>query len=95
MNEQQLKVKIGNREYPVRVKETERAGIERAVEMVQKKVSLYEKNYPNTDMQDLLAMVLLQTATQLGNCEKQMKEYRQETEKRLQQAEEYLSKSLT
>jgi hypothetical protein len=46
-------------------------------------------------MQDLLAMVLLQTATQLGNCEKQMKEYRQETEKRLQQAEEYLSKSLT
>jgi cell division protein ZapA len=95
MNEQQLKVKIGNREYPVRVKETERAGIERAVEMVQKKVSLYEKNYPNTDMQDLLAMVLLQTATQLGSCEKQLKEYRQDTERRLLQAEEYLTKSLS
>ena len=95
MSEQKLKVKIGNREYPVKVKDQDLAGIEAAMQFLQKKVELYDRNYPNTDMQDLLAMVLLQTATQLGSCEKQLKEYRQDTERRLLQAEEYLTKSLS
>lgn len=94
MSEHKLKVKIGNREYPVKVKESDLAGIEAAIKFLDHKVELYEKNYPNTDMQDLLAMVLLQTATQLGSSEKQLKKYKQETEMRLHQAEEYLTKSL-
>lgn len=95
MSEQKLKVKIGNREYPVKVRDTERAAIETAMKFLEQKVELYERNYPNTDMQDLLAMVLLQTATQLGSCEKQLKEYREDTEACLQQAEDYLTKSLS
>ncbi|MEY4110553.1 MAG: Cell division protein ZapA [Bacteroidota bacterium] len=94
MNEVKLTVKIGNREYPVKVKEEDKAGIESALKFVQEKVELYEKNYPNTDMQDLLAMVLLQTASRLGSVENQLKSRHKDTEERLRLAEEYLSKSL-
>ncbi|MEQ8473434.1 MAG: cell division protein ZapA [Marinoscillum sp.] len=57
MTELSIKLKIGNREYPMKVKAEDEEGIRRAGKMVNEKMKSYRDQFGIDDNQDLLAMV--------------------------------------
>ena len=93
MNEENLKVNIAGREYPLKVKADETALIKKAEEAINDCVVLYEKSFSIKDKQDLLAMCLLNFASQLQK--KEASDTTQKTfEKQLEETEQYLTKYL-
>ncbi|MFT4833344.1 MAG: cell division protein ZapA [Marinoscillum sp.] len=52
-----IKLKIGNREYPMRVKPEDEERIRKAGKMVNEKIKSYRNQFGIEDNQDLLAMV--------------------------------------
>ncbi|MFY0607409.1 MAG: cell division protein ZapA [Cyclobacteriaceae bacterium] len=52
-----IKLKIGNREYPMRVKPEDEERIRKAGKMVNEKIKNYRNQFGIEDYQDLLAMV--------------------------------------
>lgn len=52
-----IKIKIGNREYPMRVKAEDEERIRKAGKLVNEKVKNYQSQFGIDDTQDLLAMV--------------------------------------
>jgi cell division protein ZapA len=59
-----IKVSIAGRIYPVTIERTEEENVRKAVKAINEKVSDYEKNFNIKDRQDLLAMALLDFASQ-------------------------------
>ncbi len=57
MNELSIRIKIGEREYPMRVKAEEEELLRRAGKLVNERIKHYRERYGITDPQDLLAMV--------------------------------------
>jgi len=57
MAELSIKIKIGNREYPMRVKAEDEERIRKAGKMLNEKVKNYQSQFGIDDSQDLLAMV--------------------------------------
>lgn len=52
-----IKIKIGNREYPMRVKPEDEERIRKAGKMLNEKMKNYQSQFGIDDSQDLLAMV--------------------------------------
>ncbi|MDE0472300.1 MAG: cell division protein ZapA [Ekhidna sp.] len=57
MAELSIKIKIGNREYPMRVKVEDEERIRKAGKMLNEKIKNYQSQFGIDDSQDLLAMV--------------------------------------
>ncbi|MFY0599542.1 MAG: cell division protein ZapA [Cyclobacteriaceae bacterium] len=57
MNELSIKLKIGNREYPMKVKVEEEERIRKAGKAINDKIRTYKDQFGIEDNQDLLAMV--------------------------------------
>ncbi len=57
MTELSIKLKIGNREYPMKVKAEDEEGIRKAGKMINEKIKSYKDQFGIDDHQDLLAMV--------------------------------------
>ena len=57
MAELSIKIKIGNREYPMRVKAEDEERIRKAGKLLNEKVKNYQSQFGIDDSQDLLAMV--------------------------------------
>lgn len=57
MGELSIKIKIGNREYPMRVNADEEARIRKASKLINDKIKAYKEQFGIDDKQDLLAMV--------------------------------------
>lgn len=57
MAELSIKLKIGNREYPMRVKAEDEERIRRAGKILNEKMKSYHERFGIEDNQDLLAMV--------------------------------------
>ncbi|WP_258103958.1 cell division protein ZapA [Marinoscillum sp. MHG1-6] len=57
MAELSIKLKIGNREYPMKVKAEDEERIRRAGKMINEKIRSYKDQFGIDDYQDLLAMV--------------------------------------
>lgn len=57
MGELSIRIKIGDREYPMRVEAAEEEQIRRAGRMVNEQLRIYRERFGTTDKQDLLAMV--------------------------------------
>ena len=57
MAELSIKIKIGNREYPMRVKAEDEERIRKAGKLLNEKVKSYQSQFGIDDAQDLLAMV--------------------------------------
>ncbi|KRP27950.1 MAG: cell division protein ZapA [Cryomorphaceae bacterium BACL22 MAG-120619-bin32] len=61
-----INVVIAGRTYPLSVNNTnEEEGMRKAVNSINKLISLYEQNYAVSDKQDVLAMCALQFASKL------------------------------
>ena len=57
MTELSIKLRIGNREYPMRVKAEDEERIRRAGKILNEKMKTYREKFGIEDHQDLLAMV--------------------------------------
>lgn len=57
MAELSIRIKIANREYPMRVKAEEEERLRTAAKMINEKLKSYGNDYGIDDKQDLLAMV--------------------------------------
>jgi len=57
MAELSIKIKIGNREYPMRVKAEDEERIRKAGKLLNEKIKNYQSQFGIDDSQDLLAMV--------------------------------------
>ena len=69
-----VKVSIGNRAYPIRVSKDEEEKVLLAAQTINSKLKEFEESYAVKDKQDLLAMCVLQYATEsIGNHKKEGK----------------------
>ena len=59
MAELSIKLKIGNREYPMKVAAEEEATIRQAGKRINDKIQSYQKQFAIEDKQDLLAMAAI------------------------------------
>lgn len=57
MAELSIKIRIGNREYPMKVKAEDEEGIRKAGKLLNEKIKTYQNQFGIDDMQDLVAMV--------------------------------------
>lgn len=60
-----IKVEIAGRLYPLTIERDQEEVIRRAVQNVQKKLKAFEEKYQIRDMQDPLAMICIQQASEL------------------------------
>ena len=58
-----VKVKIAGRYYPLNIQQEEEATLRHAEAKIQSNIDAFQEKYGVKDMQDLLAMTLLQMAT--------------------------------
>lgn len=76
MTELSIKIKIGNREYPMKVAPEDEATIRQAGKKINEKIRSFQEQFGIDDRQDLLAMVAID-----GYVEKlQSSEIRQSTD---------------
>jgi cell division protein ZapA len=64
MGELSIKIKIGDREYPMRVDAADEERIRRAGKMINEKIKAYKNQFGIDDKQDLLAMVAFDCAVE-------------------------------
>ncbi len=55
-----LVVKIGGREYPLKINKGEENGVKKAADDINRAIDILKGNYAVKDMQDLMAMASLQ-----------------------------------
>lgn len=64
----QLKIQIANRTYPIKVREDQLLMFEKASQLIEEKLKAQEKLQGIKDLQDMMAMCLLQLAAeQIGS----------------------------
>ncbi len=65
MSDVTIKVDIAGSNFPVKVNVDDEANIKEAVDLINKKIAEFEKNYAIKDKKDVLSMVMLQLVAQL------------------------------
>ena len=68
MSQLSIKVSIGGRTYPLTIKRSEEEKIRKAASEIDKNLKELKNNYAVVDTQDLLAMTVLQYATESVNA---------------------------
>ena len=63
MSQKNVKIKIGDRVYPLTVSESEEKTVEISAEKIAENIKKLKSQYKITDSQDLLAMTCLEFAT--------------------------------
>jgi cell division protein ZapA len=63
-----IKVNIGDRSYPLKIKAEEEENVRMAAKMINEKSKFYQQNFAVRDKQDLLAMTALEFASEALNA---------------------------
>ena len=95
MSEITIKVSIGNRVYPLKIKFAEEENVRKAAASINDKIKEFEENYAVRDKQDLLAMCCLQFATAVINNEGKAGSEEEGLEARLKEMDLMLSNALS
>jgi cell division protein ZapA (FtsZ GTPase activity inhibitor) len=61
-----IKVEIAGGIYTLKISNDDEEGVKQAVELINQKISEFERNYGVNDKKDILAMVTLQLVSQLN-----------------------------
>ena len=64
MNEVSIKVEIAGGLYPLKVKAEDEENVKRVVDLINTKISEFERSFAIKDKKDVLAMVMLQLVAQ-------------------------------
>ena len=67
MSQKNIKIKIGDRVYPLTISDSEENGVNTSVKNIEENILKLEKQYNINDSQDLLAMTCLEFATKAQN----------------------------
>ena len=94
MEELSIKIKIGDREYPMRIKTSEEEKLRIAGRQVNEKMKQYGQNYGIDDKQDLLAMVAFDAMVQKVKLEMGQSENEFDIESKLEELDNMISKSI-
>jgi cell division protein ZapA len=70
MSQKNIKIKIGDRVYPLTVSENEEKTVEISAEQIAENIKKLKIQYKISDSQDLLAMTCLELATKLQSVPK-------------------------
>jgi cell division protein ZapA len=73
MSDVTVKVEIAGGLYTLKIKNEDESNVKQAVELINQKISEFEKNYGVKDKKDLMAMVALQLVSQLAKEKNQAK----------------------
>jgi cell division protein ZapA (FtsZ GTPase activity inhibitor) len=65
MSDVSVKVEIAGGLYPLKVKSEDERNVKQAVELINRKISEFERTYGVKDKKDILAMVALQLVSEL------------------------------
>ena len=74
MEELSIKIKIAEREYPMKVKRDEEEKVRAAGKLINEKLRLYKEQFGIDDKQDLLAMVAFDSVVQKQTSEEDHRE---------------------
>ncbi len=92
MGQVNIKIKIGDREYPLVVDQQEEARLREAERVLSEKFKEYASAYPAADKQDHLAMAALFISNSLVSADNRSKNGLDELAIRLQELEQLLDK---
>ena len=67
MSQKNIKIKIGDRVYPLTISESEENGVNTSVKKIEENILKLKMQYKINDSQDLLAMTCLEFATKAQN----------------------------
>ena len=90
-----IKIKIGDREYPMKVKPDEEQRVRNASKQINEKLRVYREQFGIDDKEDLLAMVAFDCLVSLMKNEEQSTAIDSNTEDRLNQLENLISETLS
>lgn len=62
MEQQSIKIRIGDRDYPFKINPNEEERIRLAVKRINERIDFFRSKYPTRDIQDALSMSLLHFA---------------------------------
>ena len=74
MEELSIKIKIAEREYPMKVRRDEEEKVRAAGKLINEKLKLYKEQFGIDDKQDLLAMVAFDSVVQKQTSEEDHQE---------------------
>lgn len=74
MSDVSVKVEIASGVYPLKVRQEDEPVVKQAVELINQKITEFEKSYGIKDKKDVLAMVTLQLITELQKQQNSMKQ---------------------
>lgn len=74
MSKKNVKIKIGDRVYPLTVSESEEKSVEVSAEKIAENIKKLKNQYKINDSQDLLAMTCLEFATKLQTAQDKPKQ---------------------
>ncbi len=90
-----IKIKIGDREYPMKVKPEEEQRVRNASKRINEKLRVYREQFGIDDKEDLLAMVAFDCLVSLMKNEEQSTAIDSNTETRLNQLQDLISDALS
>ncbi len=73
MDSLSIKIKISDREYPLKVKPEDEEGIRKTAKLINEKLKEFKDQYGIVEKQDLLAMVLFETMMEFSKYELSIK----------------------
>ena len=94
MNNLSIKIKIDNREYPIKVTPEEEARLRMAGKVINAEIEQFKSQFGIEDKQDILSMVLFKTYVERLELEEKLNKYTSDTDNQLDQLDNILSKSV-
>lgn len=95
MSQKSIKIKIGDRVYPLTVSEKEEESVNSSAKMIEKNIAKLKTQYKISDSQDLLAMTCLELATKVQNSPSTEVSESKDNSEKLDQILELLNESIS
>lgn len=83
MEELAIKIRIHDRQYPMKVQPKDEASVRKAAELVNQQIKAYREKFGVVDIQDLLAMVAFDCLVESTKIKKILAEDQQTIEKKI------------
>lgn len=93
MTEITVNLNIAGRNYPLKVNANDVANLNEAEKMINARLDLYEKSFSVKDKQDLLAMCIINFASEIARKQTEIKDY-ENIALQLKDTEQYLNNYL-
>lgn len=94
MNNLSIKIKIDNREYPIKVTPEEEARLRQAGKIINAEIEQFKSQFGIEDKQDILSMVLFKTYVERLELEEKRNKETSQFDNQLDQLDNILSKSV-